>query len=180
MSELQSTHQNDGISKEWRRCLYALWLMNFLAYPVPVWWKPKNPKLFLQCLLHEWISKYGPPKILLSDNGREFNIEDIRCFLDRINLRHINTAAFATFSNGIVERHNGVQKRTMDKLSYEKTKSLTDKHGFTPFLLVFGVNMIWDILEELCMPVTKQKKLNCHLHAVNESRAKYSPNKENY
>ncbi len=73
--------------------------------------KTKEPQAILQCILHEWISKYGPPKILLSDNGPEFIKDDTRCFLDRINVRHINTAAFAPFSNGIVERHNGVRKR---------------------------------------------------------------------
>ena len=88
--------------------------------------KTKEPQANLQSILHEWISKYGPPKILLSDNGREFINDDIRCFLDRINVRHINTAAFAPLSNGIVERHNGELKRTMDRLSYdEKTKSMT-------------------------------------------------------
>ncbi len=88
--------------------------------------KSKEPQAILQFILHEWISKYGPPKILLSDNGREFINDDIRCFLDRINVRHITTAAFPPFSNGIVERHKGVLKRTMDKLSYnEKTKLMT-------------------------------------------------------
>ena len=78
----------------------------------------------------------------------------------------------------------------MDILSFDnKTKSLTaitklsyaikannrllDKRGFTPFQLLFGVNMMWDNVEELYMPITKQKELNSHIHAVNESRSNY-------
>ncbi len=66
-------------------------------------------------------------------------------------------AAYAPFSNEIVERHNGVSKLTISKIGDDdKTKcvtsntklayavmatnSLLEKHGHTPFQLAFGVN----------------------------------------
>ncbi len=74
--------------------------------------KTKEPQAVLQCVLNEWVSKYGAPKILLSDNGGEFINDYIRLFLDRLNFRHVTTAACAPFSNGIVGRHNAVIKKT--------------------------------------------------------------------
>ncbi len=45
--------------------------------------KTKEPQAVLQCVLNEWVSKNGAPKILLSDNGGEFINDYIRLFLDR-------------------------------------------------------------------------------------------------
>ena len=47
-------------------------------------------------------------------------------FTDRFTIRVTTTAAYAPFSNGIVERHNGVLKTTMSKIGDDgKTKCLT-------------------------------------------------------
>lgn len=38
----------------------------------------KKPKEIVKHLIHRWISVHGPPHRLFSDNGGEFNNEEIR------------------------------------------------------------------------------------------------------
>ena len=55
-----------------------------------------------------WISIFGPPKTVLSDNGGEFANEGFIDLCQNLNINFITTAAEAPWSNGLVERHNGI------------------------------------------------------------------------
>ncbi len=152
--------------------------------------KTKEPQAVIQCLLRDWISKYGVPKAILHDNGGEFVNEKLLTFLDRLNIRSMTTAAYSPFCNGVIERHNGVLKRKMTKLGIDSetsdmtanTKlcyalmsknSILDRYGCTPFQAVFGVNLIWDNFEEFVCCLGGSKEVNAHLIALNKVRNHY-------
>ena len=76
--------------------------------------------------MRDWICEFGPPILLIHDNGGEDVNETMTTFADRFNIRVTTTAAYAPFSNGIVERHNRVLKLTMNKIGDDvKRKCLT-------------------------------------------------------
>ena len=46
----------------------------------------KKPKEIVKHLIHRWISVHGPPHRLFSDNGGEFNNEEIRDMAEKFNI----------------------------------------------------------------------------------------------
>ena len=53
-------------------------------------------------------SQFGAPKKIFSDNGGEFNNDEMRALGEAFNIKIITTAAESPWSNGICERLNGV------------------------------------------------------------------------
>lgn len=56
--------------------------------------------------VHVWISVHGPPQKLFSDNGGEFNNDEVRDMAEHFNIEIKTTAAYSPWSNGLTERHN--------------------------------------------------------------------------
>ena len=116
--------------------------------------RSKKPEIIVRELFNHWISIYGTPHSLLSDNGGEFNNKEVRELGEKCNIKIKTTAAESPWSNGLVERHNQVlgdmimKTRADTGCSLEMAvmwcitahNSLTDVHGFSPFQLVFGRN----------------------------------------
>jgi transposase InsO family protein len=114
----------------------------------------KLPKVFVQEFILNWISIYGCPKSLFSDNGGEFNNNETRDMCENLNIHVITTAAYAPFSNGLLEKHNHVLTEILLKVKHEKScswetalkwalnakNSLVNVHGFSAYQLVFGRN----------------------------------------
>lgn len=46
----------------------------------------KNPKVIVKSLIHCWISVHGPPHSAFSDNGGEFNNEEVRDMAEKFNI----------------------------------------------------------------------------------------------
>ena len=99
-----------------------------------------------------WITIFGAPSNILSDNGGEFNNEHMRCLGDHFGIKLMCTAAESPWSNGVCERMNyllGISvQRIMTQmkvnvhitLSWAVTArdSLHNHNGFSPNQLVFG------------------------------------------
>ena len=66
----------------------------------------KNPREIVKHFIHCWISVHGPPCRLFSDNGGEFNNDEMKDMAERFNIEIKTTAAYSPWSNGLVERHN--------------------------------------------------------------------------
>ncbi len=115
----------------------------------------KKPESIVKAIMMGWIEKYGICDKLLHDLGGEFNGNPLIEILGILGIRQMTTAAYSPFSNGVVERHNAVIKNTMDKLQNDSSfkslepeillshaviakNSLLNRHGFSPFQLVFG------------------------------------------
>lgn len=51
-------------------------------------------------------SVHGPPQKLFSDNRAEFNNDEVKDMIENFNIEVKTTAAYSTWTNGLLERHN--------------------------------------------------------------------------
>ena len=96
------------------------WLTKF---SVATFVNSKDPDEVIHKFFKCWISIFGPPKKIMSDNGGEFNAETIREGCQFFNIEVRSTAAYSPWSNGLCERHNGLIAQTVNKIK-EENKSL--------------------------------------------------------
>ena len=116
--------------------------------------RDKSGTTIVEGMLATWISVFGPPKRILSDNGKEFTNIHFSEMCDLLNIKHDTTASYAPFANGVVERHNGILATMVRKLredlkvstetalswALQAKNSLLNNKGFSPSQLVFGAN----------------------------------------
>lgn len=57
-------------------------------------------------LFKSWIVVFGAPGKILSDNGREFNNDEVRALGESFNIKIMTSAAESPWSNGVCERQN--------------------------------------------------------------------------
>ena len=64
----------------------------------------------LDVFVMEWVRIFGPPRRILTDNGKEFVNSQFQEFCALFDINHLTTAltAESPFSNGTIERHNAV------------------------------------------------------------------------
>lgn len=125
-------------------------LTKFLAlYPVAT----HTTINIFKCLI-QFICQYDLPKVILSDNGTEFNNELLSLFMDTLGISQIKTSPYHPEGNGALERAHGKMKEylqlyvTVEKRgewdeclplaasAYNKSKHATT--GYSPHELVFG------------------------------------------
>ena len=123
--------------------------------------RSKSPEVIIRDVFRHWVSIYGVPEMILSDNGGEFNNSQVRELGEKLNLKLKTTAAESPWSNGLVERHNlilgemivktqadtGCSLEMATMWSVTAHNSLTNVYGFTPFQLVFGRNPVLPSLQ---------------------------------
>lgn len=116
--------------------------------------RSKKSSEFVQKFIEVWISIHGAPKHLFSDNGGEFNNEEVRDMAENFKIEVKTTAAYSPWSNGLLERHNKtlteilLQLREDNKCDLETSlnwalmakNALNNVHGYSPYQLVFGRN----------------------------------------
>ena len=109
--------------------------------------RTKKPAVIIRQIFQFWISIYGAPEAFLCDNGGEFNNAEYRELAEKLNITIKTTAAESAWSNGLVERHNGVLGEMITKtqgdcgcslemaIAWALTahNSLSNVHGFSPF-----------------------------------------------
>ena len=114
----------------------------------------KFPSTIISNLFRYWIVLFGAPRKILTDNGREFNNEELRSLGESYNIRIMATAAESPWSNGICERLNAVIGDSVRKIvsdsgcsldialawAISARNSLANNSGFSPNQLVFGRN----------------------------------------
>ena len=82
----------------------------------------------------ETIKKFGTPKRILMDCGREFNSQDTQAYLCSKEIEHITTTPYHPQANGRVERLNGIVLTALRKLAQENASSWI-KHLLTALLM---------------------------------------------
>ena len=114
----------------------------------------KKKEVIVSKICEIWISLFGIPKRILSDNGGEFNNEDLREMGEKLNSTITTTAAESPWSNGINERHNAISGDMIVKVKRDvgcsldvavtwavsAKNSLANVYGYSPNQLVFGRN----------------------------------------
>ena len=114
----------------------------------------KRKETIVEAILLNWVSTFGVPDRILSDNGGEFNNMDMLDMGNNLNTKVTTTAAESPWSNGICERHNAVIGNMVKKVMSEARcgietalawavnakNCLHNVYGFSPAQLVFGRN----------------------------------------
>ena len=102
-------------------------------------------------IFEEIICRHGTPKIILSDQGRNFISETIRILCEKFLIKHKFSSPYHLQTNGMVERLNRTLCESLAKVKGTNDWDLhiptvllayrTKKHattGYTPFHLVYG------------------------------------------
>ena len=101
-----------------------------------------------------WVSVFGPPRKLFSDNGGEFANEHMAQLGHQFNIELLTTAAYAPWSNGVCERHNMTLTEIIKKVKSERNidyetalawalmakNTMSNVTGYSSYQLVFGRN----------------------------------------
>ena len=116
--------------------------------------KSKKKEDIAEAISKNWVAIFGAPRVILSDNGGEFNNELLHEVCEQFNITVKSTVAEAPWSNGIVERNNAVLGKIIKKLKLDinntysidvivpwaisAKNALQSSCGFGPNQLVFG------------------------------------------
>lgn len=114
--------------------------------------RSKVASVIVQKFLQYWVSIFGSPKKVLSDNGREFDNEKFRDMCGNFNISVVTTPAYSPWCNGICERHNYILSDILLKVrkdtgcdwetglawALSAKNSLINHNGFSPNQIMFG------------------------------------------
>ena len=152
---------NDTIAmdlKEWKEDSRKTWFLHLIdhatRYSASSVIHSKRKEVIVEEIFKIWIRIFGHPKKVLVDNGGEFDNSEFIDFCENMNIKVKTTAAESPWSNGMVERHNGVIGESVTKIMNEvdcsleialswalsAKNSLQNFYGFSPNQLVFGRN----------------------------------------
>jgi len=70
-------------------------------------------------LEQDWISRYGPPKNIISDQGKQFEAEIFKALCKKHNINKIRTTPYNPQSNGKIERFHRTLKETLRTKCYD-------------------------------------------------------------
>lgn len=137
-------------------------------YTASTWVKNKTPEEITKNFINNWIKIFGTPNRILSDNGLEFQNEDMKWMTEGFGIEQLSTAAESPWSNGMCEKTVGILKETLRKMKEEGVKDkqlalswavnarncLSMTGGFSPHQLVFGRNPSLPSVEDNLNPAT--------------------------
>ena len=116
-------------------------------------------------IFEEIVCRHGVPKIILSDNGKNFISDVVKVLCEKFLIKHIFSSPYHPQTNGMVERLNRTLCNSLAKVK-EKDEDWdihipailfayrTKRHattGYTPFQLVYGRQAILPI--ETTIPI---------------------------
>lgn len=127
---------------------------HFTRYSASCVIKTKKKEEIVKRIFEVWIRHFGPAKKFLTDNGGEFCNDEFISLCENFNIRVCTTAAESPWSNGLVERHNGILGLIVSKLVEDLNcdidialawgnsakNSLKNVNGYSSNQLVFGSN----------------------------------------
>ena len=95
------------------------WILHLLdsatRYSAACTIESKHKNVIVKNIFRLWIAYFGTPLKFLSDNCGEFGNDVFREMNEKLNVETLTTAAESPFSNGTVERHNGILYEAMVK-----------------------------------------------------------------
>lgn len=80
--------------------------------------KNKSSEVISSALFTHWISEYGPPKVLISDNEPSFTSGVFNGFLKKFNIEHWTALSYHPQGNSPVERFHRTLKESLIKLAH--------------------------------------------------------------
>ena len=154
-------HFNETVAmdlKEWKEGSSKTWFLHLVdhatRYSASAVIKSKKKEVIVGQIFDIWIKNFGYSHKLLVDNGGEFDNQEFQDFCENLNIKIKTTAAESPWSNGLVERHNGIIGENVTKImrdvdcelrvalawAVSAKNALHNVHGFSPNQLVFGKN----------------------------------------
>ena len=119
------------------------------AYPLT----RKKPENVVLALRNNWVARFGPPKVLLSDNGMEFAGKIFNDLMAQLGVVIEHSSPYYPRSNGMVERLNGTIQDLIKAMAKESRKgwvellpmvtstyraAVHETTGFSPNMMMFG------------------------------------------
>ncbi len=126
---------------------------HFSRFSILVPLKDRQAKSVVRALIDELYCKYNTPKVLLSDNGTEFNNQMLSSICTEYSITKCNVLTYHPASNGMVERQNrkiihhlrslvgdvsSTSHEWMPQVMASLNTSLHKSIGDTPHYIVFG------------------------------------------
>ena len=132
--------------------MIVTFVCHFTRYAIAVPIMKKTARIIAQVFYHEVICRYGCPKVLLSDNGTEFNNAIMTELCAFTRTEKIFTSTYRPQSNGVIERFNGTIKMLLHSIAIDASNSWASliqtavfayntsatELRITPFEAVFG------------------------------------------
>lgn len=149
---------NETVAMDLHEIEPSLWYYHmidlFSRFSCAVIIRSKSASVIVKNFLKYWVSIFGAPKNVLSDNGREFDNQDFRDMCSKFGIEVKTTPAYSPWSNGVCERHNMILTDILKKLKSDTASdwdtclawalsaknSLVNNSGFSPCQIVFGNN----------------------------------------
>ena len=104
--------------------------------------------------LSEWISRFGVPRVLISDRGKQFESAIWANLMDKLSIKRKRTTSYHPQANGAIERFHRTIKNSLrascaltsqwyDKLPLVLLgiRSAVNRSGYSPAQLVYGQNI---------------------------------------
>ena len=151
----------------------------------------KQKEVIINKIFRYWIAIFGTPNLFLFNNGGEFNNELFRKMGEQLNINIKTTAAESSWSNGIVEKQNGVIGNMMKKVMSDigctlevalawciSTKNLLlNSYGYRHNQLVFVYNPNFPSVMQNKPPplegVIASKLIALHLNVLHSARIRF-------
>ena len=101
----RATFFNDNVAMDLHHLNENLWYLHFIdefsRFSTGATIRKKHPNTVIKIFLKQWISIFGTPHSIYSDNGGEFVSKDIIDFCENFNITLKTTPAESPWSNGI-------------------------------------------------------------------------------
>ena len=152
-----ATRLNETVAidlKVWGKCYFLVLVDVATRFCAARVIRNKEGPTIMKGIFLSWITHFGAPKQIFSDNGGEFNNEEMKALGEAYNMKVLTTAAESPWSNGVCERLNGVIGNLVGKIiddtecdvetalawAVSARNALVNNSGFSPNQLVFGFN----------------------------------------
>ena len=169
------------------------WILHIIdmwsRYTLSVFVTRKKPSNIIDALMTHWVGKFGVMGALMTDNGGEFNSDEMREVASILNVQLCTTAGESPFQNGLCERVHAITDMMLLKLEADYGKmnsqtllswanmarnSLQMWNGYSSHQLVFGENPNLPNIMQDTLPAlegtTRSEVFSQHLNALHATR----------
>jgi cleavage and polyadenylation specificity factor subunit 1 len=118
---------------------------------VPV--RDMTAETVVQAFMHNWVSRFGVPRVVVSDRGKQFESFVWSMLMQQLGIRRKRTTSYHPACNGLVERFhrtlkNALRARCTNHNWYASLplvmlglRSSISEEGFCPAQLLYGANL---------------------------------------
>ena len=187
---------NDVIAVDLKKLDIGIWIVHYIdtvtRFTVAAPLMTKEGEEILTKTFRNWISIFGRPNLIISDNGGEFVNQQFLEMCSLCSIEFKTSPASSPWCNGMVERHHSLLSGMINAILEEQKcnidiaiawacnakNSLNNVFGFSPYQLVFGKNpTVPSILEYQNLPSlnshTSSQIVAENLQAMHTARKKF-------